>query len=63
MSLIEGISDKTARAAVDEFAEKVVPELDPEFQHFAEVFAKTLVESLAKAFAGKTLTFTIKLGE
>lgn len=63
MPLIQGIDTKTATAAVDELAAKFEPEIDADLQHFAATFAESLVTSLGKLFAGRTLTFTIKLGE
>lgn len=63
MSLVEGISEKTAIAAVDELAAKFIPEIDEDLQHFAATFAEGLVANLGKLLAGKTLTITLKLGE
>ncbi len=63
MSLVEGISEKTAIAAVDALADKLIPEIDPDLQHFAATLGETIVKSLEKVLAGKTLTITIKLGE
>lgn len=63
MSLVEGISKDTAKAAVDELAKDFAPELDADLQHFAKTFADELVDRLGALLIGKTLTITVKLGE
>lgn len=61
--MIEGVTEKTAVAVVDELAAKFIPEIDADLQHFAATFAESLVTNLGKFLAGKTLTITLKLGE
>lgn len=61
MALIQGIDQKTAVAAVDELAEKFLPEIDEDLQHFAASFAKSLAAELGALIAGKTLVFKVTL--